>query len=486
MSVSLRAKLVFIMVLLIILLMTVVLVFLTRGVSDFYTDEFYRRMEAVFSDRDMTDALREAAGEPDAVDRMREILDVYAGLLGIDIGTRNYYILDGGTGAFLAGSDPEAARAPAATRNVLRALTGETAFGSGGSREYMDVAVPIIAADGRARFVVYIYDNRQTARNQSAEIFRLIIEAVAVGFVISAAISLILSKALLQPIQGITKAAEAMAGGDFSREISVESNDEIGTLARTFNMMASQIESTLEELKKAERLRREFVANVSHELRTPLTGIRTYAETLAENADIPEETAGEFLRVILNESDRMANIVRDLLELSRFDAGSAELKSEEFSIERSIRDVYTAIALDARKRGHEMNIGMERELPTVRGDRARIEQVFMNVLTNAVKYTPAGGRVDITGGVSGDSVWVRVSDTGIGIPPEDMLRVFDRFYRVDKARTRESGGTGLGLSIAREIIARHGGKIDIDSSPGVGTSVTISLPISGKTRGGAV
>jgi two-component system sensor histidine kinase VicK len=282
----------------------------------------------------------------------------------------------------------------------------------------------------------------------------------------------------------MTKAAEAMAGGDFSREIVVESNDEIGTLARTFNMMASQIESTLEELKKAERLRREFVANVSHELRTPLTGIRTYAETLAENRDIPPETVDEFLRVILNESDRMANIVRDLLELSRFDAGSMELKFEEFSIERSVRDVYTAIALDARKRGHEMNIEMERELPTVRGDRARIEQVFMNILTNAVKYTPSGGRVDITGGGYGDSVWVRISDTGIGIPPEDMPHVFDRFYRVDKARSRESGGTGLGLSIAREIIARHGGRIDIDSAPGEGTTVTITLPAGGKAEDG--
>jgi signal transduction histidine kinase len=467
------------MVLLIILLMTVVLVFLTRGVSDFYTDEFYRRMETVFSDRDMMDALREAAGEPDAVDRMRRILDVYAGLLGIDIGTRNYYILDGVTGAFLAGSDSDAARTPAATRNVLKALTGETAFGSGAGRQYMDVAVPVAAADGRTSFVVYIYDNRQTAKNQSAEMFQLILEAVAVGFVISAAISLILSKALLQPIQGMTKAAEAMAGGDFSREIIVESNDEIGTLARTFNMMASQIESTLAELKKAERLRREFVANVSHELRTPLTGIRTYAETLAENSDIPPETASEFLRVILNESDRMANIVRDLLELSRFDAGSMELKSEKFSIERSIRDVCTAIALDARKRGLDMNIEMEEGLPTVRGDRARIEQVFMNILTNAVKYTPPGGRVDITGGGSGDSVRIRISDTGIGIPPEDMPHVFDRFYRVDKARSRESGGTGLGLSIAREIIGRHGGRIDIDSSPGEGTSVTITLPAGG-------
>jgi signal transduction histidine kinase len=482
MTFSLRAKLVFIMMLLIVLLMAVVLVFLTRGVSEFYTDEFYRQMESAFSDGDLMELLRGAAEEPDATERMRDILDLYAGLLGIDIGTRNYYILDGATGAPLAGSGAGELRLPAATRNVLHALAGQTAFGSDGNSEYMDIAVPVSGADGASRFVVYIYDSRQTARRQNAEIFKLILESVAIGFVISTAISLVLSKALLQPIQGMTKASEAMARGDFSREISVESNDEIGILADTFNMMAARIESTLEDLKNAEKLRREFVANVSHELRTPLTGIRTYAETLADNADLPPETTEEFLRVILNESDRMANIVRDLLELSRFDAGSMKLEFEEFSAERSIRDVYTAIALDARNRGHEMNIETPGDMPPVMGDRARIEQVFMNILTNAVKYTPAGGRIDITCGTGAGAVWVRISDTGIGIPPEDMPHVFDRFYRVDKARSRESGGTGLGLSIASEIITRHGGRIDIDSELGKGTAVTVILPAGGGGR----
>jgi signal transduction histidine kinase len=480
MSISLRSKLVFIMLLLIILLMAVVLVFLTRGVRDFYTDEFYRSMESVFSNRNMMNALREAAEEPDAAERMSEIIYVYAGQLGINIGTRNFYILDGDTGVSLAGSDPDMARTPAATRNALKALTGETAFGSDDNPRYMDVAVPVSSQDGQARFVIYINDNRQTVQNLNAELFKLILESVAVGFVISIAISLILSKALLQPIQGMTKAAEAMAGGDFSREIGVESNDEIGILSETFNMMASRLEHTLEELKKAETMRREFVANVSHELRTPLTGIRAYAETLADNKDMPSQTVDEFLRVILNESDRMANIVRDLLELSRFDAGSMKLRFEEFSIGQSIRDVYTAIALGARKRGYEMNIEMESGLPSIRGDRARIEQVFMNILTNAVKYTPEGGRVDITGGSSDGIVWVRISDTGIGIPPEDMPHVFDRFYRVDKARSRESGGTGLGLAIAHEIVARHGGDIKIESVQGEGTSVTVSLPTEGR------
>ncbi|MDR3277987.1 MAG: cell wall metabolism sensor histidine kinase WalK, partial [Oscillospiraceae bacterium] len=299
-------------------------------------------------------------------------------------------------------------------------------------------------------------------------------------FVISAAISVILSNTILQPIRGMTSAAEAMADGDFSQKIAVESGDELGVLSGTFNTMASQLEATLEELTKAEKLRRDFVANVSHELRTPLTSIRTYAETLAENDDLPEDTRAEFLRVILNESDRMTKIVQDLLELSKFDSGNAELNMEEFSLDRSLREVYAAISLPAEQRGHRINLELEWKLPDVTGDRARIEQVLMNIMTNAVKYTPGGGEIDITSGRSGANVWVKISDTGIGIPPEDIPHIFDRFYRVDKARSRESGGTGLGLAIAHEIIVRHGGEILVESAPGAGTAMTVLLPIEGR------
>jgi two-component system sensor histidine kinase VicK len=277
----------------------------------------------------------------------------------------------------------------------------------------------------------------------------------------------------------MTKAAELMAEGDFSRKIAVESGDEIGVLSGTFNTMAFQLEGTLEELKKAEKLRRDFVANVSHELRTPLTSIRTYAETLTENDDLPFDMQLEFLRVILNESDRMTKIVQDLLELSKFDSGNTKFNIERFSLESSVRDVYAAMVLTAQQRGLSVNLDLPDDLPQITGDRARVEQVLMNVITNAVKYTPEGGVIDITAAVNGGTAEVKISDTGVGIPEEDMPHVFDRFYRVDKARSRESGGTGLGLSIAREIIVRHGGDISMRSVPGEGTQVTITLPVEG-------
>lgn len=481
MSKSLRIKLVFIILLIIVLLMTVVLVFLIRGVQTFYTTQFYTQMESVFEKTELISELRLEAGKDGAVSRMYDLLKAFSGELGVDTNTRNFYILDGTTGEVLETSDPDKNMRINISPSILAAMLGENdKRGSSSSRaDYMDVAIRITPEGSAAGYVVYIIDNKQTVQSQITEVFSLILEAVLIGFVISIVISLIISKTLLSPIQGMTKAAEAMADGDFSRKIRVESEDEIGILATTFNDMASRIESMLEELRKAEMLRREFVANVSHELRTPLTSIRTYAETISDNQEIAQETEEEFLRVIINESDRMTKIVQDLLELSRFDSGHTTMTIETFSVEKSLRDVYAAIALEARKRNHELNLELAWKMPEISGDRARIEQVLMNIITNALKYTPDGGKIDIYGGLSESNVWIRIEDTGIGIPKEDLTRIFDRFYRVDKARTRESGGTGLGLSIAKEIVAKHNGSITIESTLGEGTSVTVTLPIGG-------
>ena len=238
------------------------------------------------------------------------------------------------------------------------------------------------------------------------------------------------------------------------------------------------------EQRKTEEMRREFVANVSHELRTPLTNIRSYAETLADNAgDIPPETEKNFLGVILNESDRMTHIVQDLLTLSRFDSGRSELNLAPFDFGEAVRDVYQANRLEAQRHGHTMELELPVSLPEIVGDRERILQVMMNVVSNSIKYTPDGGRIRLSAGVQGKRVWMEVADNGIGIPKEDRGRIFERFYRVDKARSRESGGTGLGLSIAKEIIDRHQGTIELVDRPGPGLTVRITLLVEGPGHG---
>ena len=232
------------------------------------------------------------------------------------------------------------------------------------------------------------------------------------------------------------------------------------------------------EQRKSEQSRREFVANVSHELRTPLTNIKSYAETIVSAGDeLPGELRTNFLGVIINEADRMTRIVQDLLTLSKIDYGKMEMNISRFSFAQAVQNVYEAARLNAEQNHHHtMTFTCEDNIPEVNGDRERIEQVVMNIVSNAIKYTPDGGKIEIHVGTGKKTVYVRVTDNGIGIPEKDLPRLFERFYRVDKARSRESGGTGLGLSIAREILQQHKGDIHIDSVYGEGTDVVITLP----------
>ena len=232
------------------------------------------------------------------------------------------------------------------------------------------------------------------------------------------------------------------------------------------------------EQRRLDDARREFVANVSHELRTPLTNIRSYTETLLDAAgDIPIDTEKQFLGVISSESERMARIVTDLLTLSKLDYGRMELRMTRFSLADMLHNVANAMKLTAEDSGHELAVDTPDDLPKIVGDRERIEQVVVNILSNAVKYTPSGGHIRLSAReLSGNRVRITVEDDGVGIPAADVPRLFERFYRVDKARSRAAGGTGLGLAIAKEIVEQHEGKIALGSGYGKGTTVTITLP----------
>ena len=230
--------------------------------------------------------------------------------------------------------------------------------------------------------------------------------------------------------------------------------------------------------RKNDEMRKEFVANVSHELRTPLTNVRSYAETIRDTEDIPRDVANSFLDIIIGETDRMTHIVQDLLTLSRLDSGRADMKMTRFHFGEAIGSVCRAVDLDAKRHHHQLlRDYVSEDLPMIIGDRDRVEQVMMNIIGNAIKYTPDGGTIRVNAGSDRDTVWMEVSDNGIGIPRSEWGRVFDRFYRVDKARSRESGGTGLGLSIAKEIVQRHGGTIGLVEHQGPGTTIRIVLPI---------
>lgn len=232
-----------------------------------------------------------------------------------------------------------------------------------------------------------------------------------------------------------------------------------------------------------DRMRREFVANVSHELRTPLTTIKSYVETLLEGS-IEPEVSTRFLSVVAAETDRMVRLVNDLLTLSQLDSGRLRWEFGEVSPEELIAAVCEKFADRCGRKGLTLSCFHDPGLPLVEGDRDRLEQILSNLLNNAVDFTPSGGRIEVSACRLHNDVWMTVGDSGIGIPPEDLPHIFERFYRVDKARSREFGGTGLGLSIAREIVEAHGGRIEISSTPGRGTQVRFSLPVEAAgTRG---
>ena len=231
------------------------------------------------------------------------------------------------------------------------------------------------------------------------------------------------------------------------------------------------------ELEKLEMNRREFVANVSHELKTPLTTVKSYAETLIEAESIPKEMQDNFLNIIVQEADRMNRLVYDLLLLSKLNYNNNKTEAEPVDIHGLISDILRRMHLAMGEKQQTLSVSIPENIPKVAGSRDKLEQVFVNIISNAVKYTDNGGKVTVYAGEMYDYVFVKVIDTGMGIPEEDLPFIFDRFYRVDKARSRAAGGTGLGLAIAKEIVESHGGKISVTSKVGEGTEFAINLPV---------
>ena len=221
--------------------------------------------------------------------------------------------------------------------------------------------------------------------------------------------------------------------------------------------------------------RREFVANVSHELRTPLTSIKGACETIAEDAEMPRDTEEYFLNMALGETDRMIRIVSDLLVLSRLDDNRTKWSIEQFGMNALVRHICDVMKTSADDHGHTVVFEPKGEY-MIEADKGRIEQVIINIVSNAVKYTPDGGEITVKTSKKKDRICVSVSDNGIGIPKADIPHLFERFYRVEKARTSDTGGTGLGLAIAKEIVEAHGGEISVSSKQGKGTTVEIGLP----------
>jgi two-component system, OmpR family, sensor histidine kinase SenX3 len=233
-----------------------------------------------------------------------------------------------------------------------------------------------------------------------------------------------------------------------------------------------------DELRRVNEIRRDFVANVSHELKTPATSLRLLAESLEEAIDEDPAQARLFATQLKKETERLSQLITDLLDLTRLESQ----ERVENPVPVDVRSVLMTVLARMRSVARRKNITLQWKRfgraaqYTVRGDETQLASMFTNLVDNAVKYTPSGGRVEVTGGFEGSEIVIQVSDTGIGIPEEKLPRIFERFYRVDKARSKETGGTGLGLSIVKHVAENHGGRVAVESTPGEGSTFTVYLP----------
>ena len=311
----------------------------------------------------------------------------------------------------------------------------------------------------------WITSMRAANRTMGSFVIAVILAAAAV-MAFCAFSGLFFIKSIVRPIRDVSNMARKIAMGDFESRININKNDEIGELCDTINYMAS-------ELSQAQNLKNDFISSVSHELRTPLTAIRGWGETAKMSLGTDEELVRRGLDVVLNEADRLSGLVEELLDFSRIESGRLSVVSQPLIISQLLSesaDMYTELA---RQQGIELIFTRPSEELQVMGDADRLKQVFINIIDNAVKYTESGGQVLINQLHEEGCARIVVSDTGVGIPAQDIDRVKEKFYKANKVVR----GSGIGLAVADEIIKQHHGLLFIESTEGVGTTATIVLPL---------
>ena len=307
-------------------------------------------------------------------------------------------------------------------------------------------------------------------------IYRVVLFGTIAAVIIAMIVAYFVSRSITLPIRQMKETARQIARGDFGRRVRIKSKGELGELAESLNTMADELQQKMENLRRMDRMRTDFVANVSHELKTPLTLIKGYIETLEDRAMDDKKTATKFISIIKEHTDRLGHIIDDLLSLSELELSGDSVHKTEFDLKEIIDDVSLGFGRALSVKKQKLTVNSDGGDFRIKADRDKIEQVFVNLIDNAIKYTKESGSIELLLIEHDCEVIVNVRDSGIGIPKEHRERIFERFYRVDKARSKELGGTGLGLSIVKHIVLAHNGKIAIESELYKGTEISITLP----------
>ena len=291
-----------------------------------------------------------------------------------------------------------------------------------------------------------------------------------------AGLAVVLSKRLAQPIKEMAETAHRIQGGNLDQRIKIRSNDELGLLAASLNSMVDTLNADITKLKKLEQVRSEFLGNVSHELRTPIFAIQGMLETLINGALDDREVNRSFVESALRNTERLNTLLSDLIDISSIESGEMKMSFRYFPIGAFLESVVAELSLPASRKEISLRLSQVPPELDVLGDKDRLRQVMVNLIDNAIKYSESGRSVVVSAEQVGPAVAVRVADSGFGIPAADIPRIFERFYRVDKERSRDAGGTGLGLAIVKHIVEAHGSRIVVDSTAGEGSTFSFTLP----------
>lgn len=440
--------------------------FFTFLVSNPFGDRIvYQRLETIATTLTLRESAAAPANQLRAMERLLTLLGGRFQARGLVISSAGEVLLD---------TNPQAALPSRADLTGLAGQPGATQgrYADDSGRLWLYVARPLTP-----QRTLVVSAPRLTLRTVS---YALALEglpgpllaAAGLALFVSLVLAWLLARWISAPLRRMSHAARQVAGGDLEAQIRPTGPREAQEVALAFNHM-------LDEVRRSQRVQRDFVANVSHELKTPLTSIQGFAQAIQDDTASDAQQRKHAAQVIYDEADRLRRLVETLLDLARLESGQSDMARDPIDVARLLTRVADQEAVVAAEKQVQLLRSWAQDLPALVGDEDRLAQVFINLIDNAIRYSPVGSEVRVEAGAAGGSIDVAVIDQGPGIAPKDQARIFERFYKVDKARASgERRGSGLGLAISQEIVAAHGGRILLESAPGQGSRFSVHLPLS--------
>lgn len=442
----------------------IVLLFLGVSLYQMFSNFYHAEMRTEVTE--MTSHLRTMAETTES--SMEEMILTFADFSNVSM----FYINAAGEITLHSGRHSAADRSFIRTEDIQQIFSGETIdleHEDPLGNRYMVIGQPIYQ-DNQISSAIYVMASLQSMDKSLITVRNLLFLSGIGAFLLAIGITWIMALLFSRPLLMMQRATKKIAIGELETRLEIHSKDEIGDLASAINNLAA-------DLQRYRDTRQEFFANISHELRTPITYLEGYAKVVKNRLYETEEEKERYLDIIYQEGVRIQHLVNDLFELAKMEEGKISLSMEWVDLKDVVNQAVQTVSLKAKEKGIELIVHPAESVPLIRGDGMRMEQIVLNLLENAVRYTEEG-RIEILLRSTAGTLSLSIEDTGIGIPEDEMPYIFERFYRVEKSRSRKTGGTGLGLSIVKKLVELQGGSIQVSSQKDVGTrfTVTFTLP----------